>query len=49
MVIRQSQPVIILRGEWGQVANYIQSVCDNMAINCDKSTKIANLLPFTYK
>lgn len=42
MVIRQSQSVIILRGEWGQVANYMQSVCD-------KSTKIENLLPFTHK
>lgn len=49
MVIRQSQSVIILRGEWGQVANYMQSVCDNMAINCDKSTEIENLLLFTYK
>lgn len=29
--------------KWGQAGNYIQSVCDNMAIICDKSAKTANL------
>lgn len=30
--------------EWGPVDHYMQSVCDNMAINYDKPVKIANLL-----
>lgn len=34
--------------EWFQDSNYIQSVYNNRAINCDKSVKIAIPLPVTY-
>lgn len=44
-VIRWSQSAI----KWGHVGNDMQLVCDNTPTNCDKATKIANLLPFTYK
>lgn len=31
--------------ELGEVGNYVSSVCDNMANNCDKSVEIINLCP----
>lgn len=31
--------------EWGQVGNYVQSICDYVAINCDKSVTVIRLWP----
>lgn len=30
--------------EWGHAGNEMQSVCDNITVNCDKSAKITNVL-----
>lgn len=34
--------------EGGQDGNYMQSVCDNTVINCNKLAQITNLLPSTF-
>lgn len=45
VAIRDSQPDISLTAtKWDQVGYYIQSVFDNTACNCDKSSKITHLL-----